>query len=160
MAHGAKGPAKAVRGGLSGECLCGVVRYTLADGFRLKPYACHCTDCQTRTGSAFSLHMLFRIDDLTIEGDLDIAEYHQPSGAEAKVFGCQKCKARIYAVNNVREGFGSLRCGTLYNSHEIVPAAHIWVRSKQPWIALPDDAKTMETNPETAEEWVNLVGIA
>ena len=34
-----------MKGDLTGGCLCGEVRYTLHQGFRLNPYACHCTDC-------------------------------------------------------------------------------------------------------------------
>ena len=149
-----------MKGDLTGGCLCGAVRYALDDGFRLNPYACHCTECQTRTGSAFSLHMLFMLADLDISGDLDVAEYTQPSGANARIFGCSKCKARIYAVNNTREGMGSLRCGTLDDSASVVPAAHLWVKSKQAWIGLPDDAKRAEEQPRTNEEWLGLVGIA
>ena len=149
-----------MKGELTGACLCGAVRYTLRDGFRLNPYACHCTDCQTRTGSAFSEHMLFMLADLDISGELDIAEYTQPSGAESRIYGCARCKARIYAVNNAREGMASLRCGTLDDSAGVVPVAHLWVSSKQPWIGLPDDARTMEEQPRSNEDWIAFVGIA
>ncbi|RGP40397.1 hypothetical protein BPTFM16_00682 [Altererythrobacter insulae] len=148
-----------MKGELTGGCLCGAVRYTLKPGMRLNPYACHCTDCQTRTGSAFSEHMLFALADLEIEGELDIAEYTQPSGAKSEIFGCLRCKARIYALNSTREGMASLRCGTLDNSNLVVPAAHIWVKSKQPWIGLPDGSATMDEQPRTTEDWINLVGL-
>ena len=72
-----------MKGKLTGGCLCGAVRYTLREGFRLNPYACHCTDCQSRTGSAFSEHMLFALAELEISGDLDTGEYDQPSGAHS-----------------------------------------------------------------------------
>ena len=149
-----------MKGELTGGCLCGEVRYTLREGFRLNPYACHCTDCQSRTGSAFSEHMLFALADLDILGELDEAHYTQPSGANSRILGCAKCKARIYAVNDSREGMASLRCGTLDDSASFVPAAHLWVRSKQPWIVLPGDAKTMDEQPRTNEEWIAFVGIA
>ena len=149
-----------MRGELSGSCLCGAVRYTLREGFRLNPYACHCTDCQTRTGSAFSEHMLFEVSDIELTGELDCGEYNQPSGAHSRIFGCAKCKARIYAVNDSRDGLGSLRCGTLDNSATLVPSAHVWVRSKQPWIGLPDNAKTVEEQPRTSREWIAFVGVA
>ncbi|MFW2351432.1 GFA family protein [Qipengyuania sp.] len=149
-----------MKGELTGGCLCGAVRYTLRDGFRLNPYACHCTECQSRTGSAFSEHMLFTLADFEISGDLDAGEYDQPSGAHSRIFGCAKCKARIYAVNDSRDGLASLRCGTLDDSATFVPAAHLWVRSKQPWIRLPDDAKAMDEQPRTSEDWVAFVGIA
>ena len=149
-----------MKGELTGACLCGAVRYTLREGFRLNPYACHCTDCQSRTGSAFSEHMLFALGDLEISGELDVGEYDQPSGAHSRIFGCAKCKARIYSVNDSREGMASLRCGTLESSASFAPAAHLWVKSKQPWIGLPADAKVMDEQPRTPEEWVNFVGAA
>lgn len=148
-----------MRGELTGGCLCGQVRYILREGFRMNPYACHCTICQSRTGSAFSEHMLFTLADLEITGDLDTGEYHQPSGAHSRIFGCAVCKARIYATNDSREGMASLRCGTLDNSAAFIPAAHIWIGSKQPWIILPQGAKTMDEQPRTAEEWVKFLGL-
>jgi hypothetical protein len=149
-----------MKGELTGGCLCGAVRYTLREGMRLNPYACHCTDCQSRTGSAFSEHMLFALGDLAIDGELDIGEYDQPSGAHSRIFGCVKCKARIYATNDTREGMASLRCGTLDSSASFVPAGHVWVKSKQPWIGLPNDAKVMDEQPRSTEEWVAFVGMA
>ena len=139
---------------LEGGCNCGSVRYRLKEGMRLPPYACHCTDCQTRTGSAFSEHMLFAMKDFEIEGPVGKGTLTQPSGAVSSVFGCSQCMARIYATNDQREGFGSLRCGTLDNSNEIAIRAHFWVQSKQPWLALPDDAKIHMTQPDTSEGWV------
>ena len=147
-----------MKGELTGGCLCGAVRYRLAEGFRMNPYACHCTDCQSRTGSAFSLHMLFSLADLHLTGDLDIGEYVQPSGAASRIHGCAKCKARIYAENDGRPGIASLRCGTLDNSSEVIPAVHIWVKSKQAWIGLPEGAKTVDEQPRSTEEWIAVVG--
>ncbi|AUX69722.1 hypothetical protein CHX26_09610 [Porphyrobacter sp. HT-58-2] len=112
---------KAMKGDLTGGCLCVAVRYSLREGFRFRPYACHCTDCQTRTGAAFNEHMLFARQDLEIEGELDSGSYEQPSGAVSTIWGCAKCKVRIFAENDKRPGFASLRCGTLDRSAEIVP---------------------------------------
>ena len=149
-----------MKGELSGGCLCGAVRYTLREGFRLNPYACHCTDCQTRTGSACSEHMLFAEADIELTGELDRGEYDQPSGAHSRIYGCARCKARIYAVNDSRQGMASLRCGTLDNSMDLVPAAHVWVKSKQPWVGLPDDAKTLDEQPRDNQAWIELVGMS
>ncbi len=160
MADGAEGTREAVKGELTGGCLCGAVRYTLREGMRLNPYACHCTDCQSRTGSAFSEHMLFALADLELEGELAVGEYQQPSGAHSRIHSCAQCNSPIYAANSTREGMGGLRCGSLDDSADVIPAAHIWVRSKQSWLALPNDAPQMEKAPETTEEWVNFVGMA
>ena len=116
-----------VKGELTGTCICGAVTYRINDGFRMGPYACHCTDCQKRTGSAFSEHMLFSADDLEITGELNEGKVTQPSGAQSRIIGCAKCMSRIYAVNDQREGFASLRCGSLDNSAQVVPIAHVSV---------------------------------
>lgn len=149
-----------MKGTLTGGCLCRAVRYTLHEGFRLNAYACHCTDCQSRTGSAFSEHMLFALADLEIDGEIDVGEFDQPSGAHSRIYGCARCKARIYAVNSTTEGMASLRCGTLDDSSSFVPAAHVWVKSKQRWIVLPADARTLEEQPRSAAEWMTFLGAA
>lgn len=160
MAHGAEGISEAMKGTLTGGCLCGAVRYTLRDGFRLNPYACHCSNCQSRTGSAFSEHMLVTLADLDIEGELDQGRYTMPSGAQSTITGCAQCRSRIYAVNSKQEGMASLRCGTLDNSPSLEIRHHIWVSSKQAWIGLSQDAKVLDEQPRSAEEWVEFVGIA
>lgn len=147
-----------MEGELTGRCICGSCSYTLRDGFRFRPYACHCTDCQSRTGSAFSEHMLFARQDLEIEGELDSGSYQQPSGAISTIWGCAKCKVRVFAENNTRPGFASLRCGTLDRSSEVVLAAHLWIGSKQSWVAIPDDVPTLQEQPRTQAEWMELVG--
>jgi len=42
-----------------GHCLCGNVRHRV-DLEPLMVYACHCTECQRRTGSAFAISMIDR----------------------------------------------------------------------------------------------------
>lgn len=160
MADGAEGTGEAVKGELTGGCLCGAVRHTLREGLRLNPYACHCTDCQSRTGSAFSEHMLFALADLTITGEFDIGEFDYSSGAHSRILGCAKCKARIYAVNDAREGLASLRCGTLDESPDLEIEHHIWVSSKQKWLGLPKGAKAMDEQPRTAADWASFLGAA
>lgn len=148
-----------MRGELTGRCACGAVTYVLREGMRLKPYACHCTDCQARTGSAFSEHMLVARKDLELHGELDVGHLTQPSGARSSIHGCARCKTRIFAENDRAESFASLRCGTLDASRDIEPAAHVWVRSKQRWLILPPDAKQLDGQPQNQMEWLELVGL-
>ena len=148
-----------MQGELTGKCACGAVTYLLREGMRLNPYACHCTECQARTGSAFSEHMLFIRRDIEITGQLDVGTLTQPSGAQSSISGCAICKSRIFAENNQREGFASLRCGTLDNSIDVVPKAHLWVQSKQKWVLLPADAVKMDRQPETNDEWLKFIGL-
>jgi len=145
-------------GDLAGGCVCGALRYNLKSGFRMKPYACHCTDCQTRTGSAFSMHMLVMLSDIELEGSCNKGTYEQPSGAIATIVGCPSCMTRIYATNSTRPGMAGLRVGTLDDSKDMTPTAHLWVQSKQPWLDLPNNTPSLAAAPESSEEWLKLLG--
>lgn len=148
-----------MQGDLTGRCLCGAVRYTLRSGIRFQPYACHCTDCQTRTGGAFSVHMLCAKQDLSIDGELDCGAYEEPGGAVSTVWGCVQCKVRIYAESEADPGSVFLRCGTLDRSNEIEPAVHLWVKSKQTWVILPDGVPALAEQPRTQAALLKVLGL-
>ncbi len=150
-------PMNEPTGPLTGSCLCGAVRYSVKPGFRFKPYACHCHDCQRRTGSAFGIQVGVMASDLAVDGVLIEGHHVQPSGARAAIFACPKCLSRIYTTNNLRPGIANLRAGTLDDSPELVPAAHLWVSRKQPWIVIPDDVAVLETQPTTPEGWMAIL---
>lgn len=139
---------------LAGGCLCGAVRYHVEQTMRFQSYACHCTDCQRRSGSAFGIQQSVLAADLKIEGELLRGEHVQPSGAVAGIYACKKCLTRIYTDNNLRPGIVNLRAGTLDSSRHMTPAAHLWVKSKQPWVVIPDDAIVMDTQPADAAGWM------
>jgi hypothetical protein len=48
-----------------GGCQCKQVRYQFG-GEPLTCYACHCTECQTSSGSAFTLSMILNRKDIEI----------------------------------------------------------------------------------------------
>jgi hypothetical protein len=102
--------------------------------------------------------MFFARQDLEIKGELDSGSYVQPSGAISTIWGCAKCKVRVFAENDTRPGFASLRCGTLDRSSEVVLAAHLWVGSKQSWVKILDGIPAMEEQPKSQTAWMALVG--
>ena len=141
---------------LIGGCLCGQVRYTVGGMTRFTGYACHCTDCQTRTGSAFALALGALAADLTVTGDVIEGHSTQPSGARATIIACATCLTRIYAANDQRPGFVALRAGTLDDSAAFVPGFHIWTASKQPWVVIPEGVPALSGQPE-AQGWMALL---
>ncbi len=145
-----------LEGVLEGGCNCGAVRYVLAPGFRLGPYACHCTGCQTRTGSAFAEYMMVERAALDAPKAERAGETINPSGARSVLYGCLLCGARLWGENDQRPDMATLRCGTLDRGRETIPRAHIWVSSKQDWIALPGGVRTLDTQPQGPSEWFAL----
>lgn len=125
---------------IEGGCRCGAVRYTLALEDLPLTYACHCTDCQTWSGSAFSQQVLVPEQALAVTGPITVFELTSPSGRVSRQRMCEVCHTRIFNTNSARPGVAVIRAGTLDRSNELVVTAHIWTRSKQSWFELPEGA--------------------
>ncbi len=133
--------------GFQGGCRCGAVRYHLAVEELPLAYACHCLDCQTWTGSAFSQQIVLPEDSLSVSGPVATYDLTSPSGRLSRQRMCGTCHARIYNTNSGRPGLAIMRAGTLDNSDRLMVAAHIWTKRKQAWIAV---AEGVPTWPEAA----------
>jgi hypothetical protein len=125
---------------IGGGCRCGAVRYTLALDRLPLTYACHCTDCQTWSGSAFSQQAVVAEDGVQASGPIAIFALTSPSGRISRQRMCEICHTRLFNTNSARPGVAVIRAGTLDRSNELVVTAHIWTRSKQPWLELPEGA--------------------
>jgi len=123
---------------IQGGCRCGAVRYTLALDQLPRTYACHCRDCQTWSGSAFSQQTPQPESLLSVSGPIVVYELTSPSGRVSKQRICSVCYTRIYNTNSARPGLVVVRAGTLDRSDELEVVAHIWVKRKQAWLTLPD----------------------
>lgn len=132
---------------IEGGCGCGAVRYALTLDHIPPTYACHCLDCQTWSGSAFNQVALLPESALTVSGPIEICEITGPSGRVSRQRVCGTCHTRLYSTNGARPGLIGLRAGTLDESHTLDVVAQIWVKRKQPWIAIPDSVLSW---PESA----------
>lgn len=141
----------------TGGCACGAVRYVWRPTMRFKLYACHCTDCHKRSGSAFTLQQTVLLQDLTVTGELVEGETANPSGARVQQFSCRKCLSRIHGINGARPGIAIVRAGTFDHSADIIPDVHLWTQSKLSWIIIPADAPSLNTQPDSPEGWSSLL---
>ncbi|MGJ7567493.1 GFA family protein [Variovorax sp. GB1R11] len=120
---------------LTGKCLCGAVRYAVADEFA---YAlnCHCANCRRATGSAFKPFAGIERGKLTItQGEDRVMVYGEKDAGDIH---CAACGSLLYSV--VRDGqFVHVTLGTLVDAPAIRPTAHIFVGSKAPWFPITDD---------------------
>lgn len=140
----------------SGGCECGSVSYTLTmDQGPLLTYACHCLNCQVRSGSAFGKHAMVDGSAFICEGDT--VSYRRGDGGQVfeEVF-CSTCYTRLFNRNSALPGMIFLRAGTLSGDADLDPVAHIWTRRKQRWVALPVDVPSFEESP-TPEQFGEVV---
>lgn len=126
----------------TGGCRCGACRYVLDFPALPASYACHCLDCQTMTGSAFSLHATLPVSRFALEGSTEGWSRINGEGTRSTHHVCATCRSRIHSTNEGRPDLVILRTGTLDASDDVVPVVHMWTRSKQRWIALPENSES------------------
>ena len=141
---------------LTGGCRCGAVRYRIAVAAMPPVYACHCTICQTATGSAFSLQLPVREHAITVDGEVATSRLAGPSGAVSTHRHCARCHVRLFNTNDARPGLAIVRAGTLDGSERLVPGLHIYVSTMQPWIRVTDDVPMFAENAPM-EHWMTFL---
>ena len=121
---------------LAGACLCGAVRYRVADEFK---YAvnCHCSDCRKATGSAFKPFAGIARAKLRLTRGARRLLIYGDARANHDVH-CQVCGSLLYSV--VGQGATvHVTLGTLVDDPGIRPTAHIFVGDKAPWDQITDN---------------------
>lgn len=136
---------RAARDRAEGGCTCGEVRFRVA-GPPLFVHCCHCTKCQTESGSAFALNAMIEADRVeTVAGAPEPTRTPTESGSPQQVWRCPSCKVAVWSTYG---GAGDLlrfvRVGALDDSGAMEPDIHIFTRSKLPWVRLPDGCLAVE----------------
>ena len=137
---------------IEGGCRCGAVRYRVKLDKLPNVYACHCHDCQTWSGSAFSLQFVVPEDQLEVTGTPHL--YERPSDDGTRISrqrGCAKCLTRVYNTNTRRPGFAVVRAGTLDRSDELNIVAHIWTMRKMAGVDIPAAVPSWPQNAPLAD---------
>lgn len=130
-----------------GGCQCGNVRYQVTDEPR-QVVACHCTDCQRQSGSAFGMTMV--VDEAAFRitrGEPAIYRSVSSSGRAKIGAFCADCGTRVYHQPEWRKGTISVKPGTLDDTKWLQPQLHLWTRSKQPWVIIPEGVESHERQP-------------
>jgi hypothetical protein len=129
----------------TGGCQCGKVRYEVTEA-PLNVYTCHCLDCQRLTSSAFSLGVVvpetgFRLTGIEPRRLQRMAD----SGRTNVRLVCPECGSWVTSMP--RDGLVRLRGGTLDDTSWLRPTRHIWTRSKQQWVTIPEGDEIFEGQP-------------
>ena len=136
-----------------GACCCGEVKYRLTS----RPMfvnCCHCTDCQRHTGGAFAINAIIETDRIELyAGKPEPVSMPTESGRPHDIYRCPTCRVALWSDYGRRPKMRFVRVATLNRPHDIAPQAHIFVRSKVPWLATPTDAPTFEVFYELEKMW-------
>jgi hypothetical protein len=131
---------------IDGRCHCGFISYE-AEIDPEEVMICHCTDCQTLSGSAFRTIALTREGGFRLlSGELKTYVKIAQSGARRLQCFCPESGSPICATSE-EDGpkVYSIRIGTARQRDELTPKAQIWCRSAQPWVVDLGAIREVET---------------
>ena len=120
-----------------GSCHCGNIKFE-ADVNPEKVSVCHCTDCQTSTGSAFRVNVpvsgkTFRMISGT--PTIYVKTTADSGNPRAQAF-CSTCGSPLYSTTagDGPQPWYMVRVGILNERRELPPKIQNWRRSAQPWL--------------------------
>lgn len=121
---------------IDGSCHCGFIAIE-GEADPEKVQICHCTDCQTGTGSAFRISIPVPGASFKMSGQpTTYLKTTANSGRPRVQAFCGKCGSPIYSTT---EGDGvqpsyTVRVGILRQRDQLAPRRQQWFRSARPWV--------------------------
>lgn len=115
-----------------GRCHCGAVSYE-ADADPARVTACHCTDCQRLTGSAFRLSLPVPRESFVLQGDAKEYVKVAESGNRRVHAFCAQCGSPVYSRAVDDPPTYTLRVGCLDERAQLPPQRQMWCRSALPY---------------------------
>ena len=114
---------------------------------------CHCLNCQRQTGSAFVINMLIEAHRVELlVGELQAVEAPRDDGRAQRIYRCPTCQTAVYSEYG-RPEVVFVRAGTLDDPSSVAPNAHIFTRSKLPWVTLPESVPAFDVYYDSRELW-------
>ena len=137
---------------LHGGCQCGHVRYCITEP-PLVLYACHCTECQRQSASAFGMSMAVERDALSVDWSrCGTWERVGASGRKVACRFCRLCGARLFHEPARNPAIVNIKPGSLDDVSWLQPVGHLWTTSKQPWVGVPEGVLAYDGQPEDFED--------
>jgi len=118
---------------IEGGCHCGKITYT-AEIDPERVGICHCTDCQTLSGSAFRVSVAATKENFEIKGTVKVYVKTAESGAKRAQGFCADCGTPIYATAANNPQVYNIRLGTARQRDVLRPKGQGWYRSARSWI--------------------------
>jgi len=121
---------------VDGGCACGAIKVE-AEADPERTQVCHCTDCQTATGTAFRVSVPVPGATLKLTGQPAIYVKTTADSGNPRVQAfCGACGTPIYSTtpgDGVQPSY-TVRVGMLRQRAELPPRKQTWWRSHRPWV--------------------------
>jgi len=118
---------------IDGGCHCGSITYE-AEINPEKVSVCHCTDCQTGSGSAYRTNVQCERNTFKVlTGEPKVYVKTAESGNKRAQGFCADCGTPLFSTTESDRQVYVLRVGSIRQRTQLRPRSQGWCRSAQPW---------------------------
>ncbi|MGX1164917.1 hypothetical protein AB7M16_001183 [Bradyrhizobium sp. USDA 372] len=124
---------------IDARCSCGALSLSLPGPSRLV-VACHCLDCQRRTGAPFGVGAFYAAETVTISGVSKSYVRTAMSGGKVCRYFCPDCGSTVYwQADNVPDMIG-VAVGAIADPDFPAPVRSVFEQSKHGWVEIGGSA--------------------
>ncbi len=118
---------------IKAHCSCGALAAELP-GPTERVVACHCTECQRRTGAPFGVGAFYPSDQVRLTGEAK--EYRRPtaSGATVRAYFCPTCGTTVYWQADRLPGFVGIAVGAIADPTFPHPRRSVFEQTRHHWV--------------------------
>jgi hypothetical protein len=124
---------------MKARCQCGYLSAEVADGAYRLTVACHCRDCQRRSGSPFGAIAYFPEASVILTGQATEFERLTDAGNRFTSGFCPRCGSTVYARASKTPQMIGITVGAFADPDFAPPALSVYEQSRLAWVGLPND---------------------
>src|SRR3954452_4375785 len=117
------------------RCSCGALTLTLPGPSKLV-VACHCLDCQRRTGAPFGVGAFYPVDAVAISGTPKEFTRGAASGGKVHTYFCPNCGSTVYWTADNLPSMIGVAVGALADPKHPAPIRSVFEQSKHDWVQI------------------------
>lgn len=121
----------------SARCSCGNLRAEVT-GEPEAVVACHCSECQRRTGAPFGVGAYYPKARVRITGETRPYTREAASGRPFHQHFCPTCGTTLYWYSDNKPDSLGIAVGGFFDPTFPPPARSVWEQSRHEWVTLPD----------------------
>lgn len=128
------------------SCCCGgLTAVCLGEPARIG--ACHCKQCQRRTGSVFGVAAYFPRAQVTLSGEHKVFARGSDAGRRIENHFCPQCGTTVAWELELFPSLVAVAVGCFADPHLGAPQRAVWAKYKHDWVQFPDTVPQLETQP-------------
>lgn len=132
------------------RCCCGELSVE-ASGDPAFILACHCLECQRRTGSVFGVGAYFPRSQVEIGSSGKIYVRDGQDGRKLRIHFCSHCGTSVFWELDMAPQIYGIAIGTFGDPNFAQPTISVWEENRHSWVAYAHEPHRLQRQPSPAE---------